>query len=137
VGALRGPGFLGVRLAPYGKGDRLYAVAAGHGRNRIERAFWRLLADVCRSGDGAPPRSVLRTFSRNGSVAHRSTCCARPDCGLPRGCWRRPVQRSTACPVPRDSPARATSAGSSVSASEPQPMRTGPESRCRQVNSRE
>jgi AraC family transcriptional regulator of arabinose operon len=41
-------------LGPYGVGDRLYAVGAGHVRERIETAFRRMLADARWTGDGAP-----------------------------------------------------------------------------------
>jgi AraC family transcriptional regulator of arabinose operon len=47
------------RLAPYDAGDRLYTVGAGHGRDRIETAFRRMLADARWGGVGTPPEPAV------------------------------------------------------------------------------
>ncbi|MFF3908043.1 helix-turn-helix domain-containing protein [Streptomyces sp. NPDC001848] len=46
------------RLGPHEVGDRLYTVGAGHGRDRMETAFRRMLADARWGGLGTPPEPV-------------------------------------------------------------------------------
>ncbi|UXY18052.1 helix-turn-helix domain-containing protein [Streptomyces cynarae] len=57
------------RLGPHEVGDRLYTVGAGHGRDRIETAFRRMLADARWGGLGTPPEPV-RPADGEVAVAH-------------------------------------------------------------------
>ncbi len=68
-------------LDPYDMGDRLYAVAAGHGRDRIETAFRRMLADARWGGIGAPPDPVPPADGEV-SVAHGTVARALALCCL-------------------------------------------------------
>ena len=69
------------RLGPHHVGDRLYAVDAGHGRDRIETAFRRLLADARWGGVGAPPEPAAPTGGEV-AVAHGTTARDLALCGL-------------------------------------------------------
>lgn len=69
------------RLGPYDAGDRLYAVGAGHGRDRIETVFRRMLADARWGGAGAPPEPAAPSGGEV-AVAHGTTARELTLCGL-------------------------------------------------------